>query len=188
MDYSYSFSAELEQEWEWTERYPTQPEILRYLNHVADRFDLRRDIQLNTRVTQAHYHEDTNRWVVRTADGRHLSAQYCVMAAGCLSTVNRPDFAGLETFEGQWYHTAQWPHEGVDFTGQRVGCIGTGSTGIQAIPQIAKQAEHLFVFQRTANFSLPATMVRWIQTPAPDQSELRRTPTQGPAVARRHPG
>jgi cation diffusion facilitator CzcD-associated flavoprotein CzcO len=156
MDYSYSFSAELEQEWEWTERYPTQPEILRYLNHVADRFDLRRDIQFNTAVTHAHYDDDTNRWLVQLADGSQLSAHYCIMAAGCLSSVNRPDFAGLESFAGKWYHTAQWPPEGVDFSGQRVGCIGTGSTGIQAIPQIARQAEQLFVFQRTANFSLPA--------------------------------
>jgi cyclohexanone monooxygenase len=156
VDYSYSFSPELEQEWEWTERYPTQTEILRYLNHVADRFDLRRDIQLNTLVTQAHYREDTNRWVIRTADGEQFSAPYCVMAVGCLSSVNRPNFKGLDSFEGAWYHTGRWPHAGVDFTGQRVGCIGTGSSAIQAIPQIAKQAAQLFVFQRTPNYSIPA--------------------------------
>jgi cyclohexanone monooxygenase len=156
LDYSYSFSPELEQEWEWTERYPTQPEILRYLNHVADRFDLRRDIQLNTLVTQAHYAEDTNQWLVRTADGRQVSARYCVMAVGCLSSVNKPNFDGLESFKGRWYHTGRWPHEGVDFSGQRVGCVGTGSSAIQAIPQIAKQAAHLFVLQRTPNFSIPA--------------------------------
>jgi cation diffusion facilitator CzcD-associated flavoprotein CzcO len=156
MDYSYSFSPELEQEWEWTERYPTQPEILRYLNHVADRFDLRGDIQLNTRVTQAHYHDDTNRWILETVDGQQVSAQYCVMAVGCLSSVNRPTFKGLSSFEGSSYHTGNWPHAGVDFSGQRVGCIGTGSSAIQAIPQIAKQAAHLFVFQRTPNYSVPA--------------------------------
>jgi cyclohexanone monooxygenase len=156
VDYSYSFSAELEQEWEWTERYATQPEILRYLNHVADRFDLRRDIRLNARVTQAHYQEDANRWVLRTAGGGRVSARFCVMATGCLSSAHLPDLKGLETFAGRWYHTAEWPPEGVDFTGQRVGFVGTGSTGIQAIPQIARQAGHLFVFQRTPNFSVPA--------------------------------
>jgi len=156
MDYSYSFSPELEEEWEWTERYPAQPEILRYLNHVADRFDLRRDIQLNTLVTRAHYREDTNTWRVTTADGVQLSARYCVMALGCLSSVNRPNFEGLASFSGAWYHTGAWPPEGVDFTGQRVGCIGTGSSAIQAIPQIAKQAAQLFVFQRTPNYSVPA--------------------------------
>jgi cyclohexanone monooxygenase len=155
LDYSYSFSPELEQDWEWTERYPTQPEILRYLNHVADRFDLRRDIQLNTTVTSAHYAEQTNRWTV-TADGEEFTAHSCIMAVGCLSSVNEPNFPGLETFTGRWYQTSRWPHTGVDFSGQRVGCIGTGSSGIQTIPQIAKQAEHLFVFQRTPNFSIPA--------------------------------
>jgi cation diffusion facilitator CzcD-associated flavoprotein CzcO len=156
LDYSYSFSPELEQEWEWTERYPTQAEILRYLNHVADRFDLRRDIQLNTRVIAMHYQQDENRWLVRTNDGAEYRARYCVSAAGCLSSVNRPSFPGLDSFEGDWYHTAQWPHKGVDFTGKRVGFVGTGSTGIQAIPRIARQADQLFVFQRTPNFSMPA--------------------------------
>jgi cyclohexanone monooxygenase len=156
LDYSYSFSPELEQEWEWTERYPTQPEILRYLDHVADRFDLRRDIELNTRIVQAHYHEDENRWALRTDGGESLHASYCVMAVGCISAVNMPDIAGVERFEGGVYHTARWPQDGVDFTGQRVGVVGTGSTGIQLIPQVAAQAEQLFVFQRTANFSLPA--------------------------------
>ena len=156
VDYSYSFSPELEQEWEWSERFATQPEILCYLNHVADRFELRRDIELETLVTQAHFHEDSNRWLIRTSDGKRYSAKYCVMATGCLSSVNTPKFNGLETFEGDWYHTARWPHEGVDFTGRRVGVIGTGSTGIQAIPRIAEHAEHLYVFQRTPNFSMPA--------------------------------
>ena len=156
MDYSYSFSSELEQEWEWTERYPTQPEILRYLNHVADRFGLRRDIQFDTRVVQAHYDEASNRWVVRTDRGDTVRARYCLTAVGCISAVNLPDIPGVERFEGNAYHTARWPQEGVDFSGQRVGVIGTGSTGIQLIPRVAAQAAHLFVFQRTANFSLPA--------------------------------
>ncbi len=154
--YSYSFSPELEQDWEWTEKYPRQPEILRYLNHVADRFDLRRDIQLNTRVTSAVYDDITNHWMIQTDQGDQVSARYCITAVGCLSTPNLPRFSGLDSFTGQVYHTGQWPHEGVDFTGKRVGVIGTGSTGIQAIPQIAKQAAHVTVFQRTANYSLPA--------------------------------
>ena len=156
LDYSYSFSAELEQEWEWTERYPTQPEILRYLNHVADRFDLRRDIQFNTRVKHAHYKESSNRWHIQTDDGQQYTARYCIMAVGCLSAPNRPNFKGLDGFKGRWYHTGLWPHEDVDFTGLRVGVIGTGSSAIQAIPQIAKQAEHVYVFQRTPNYSVPA--------------------------------
>lgn len=156
LEYSYSFSPELEQEWQWTERYPTQPEILRYANHVADRFDLRRDIQFNTRVATAHYDEATHRWNITTDKGDNVSARFCIMATGCLSTPNRPNFKGLDSFKGPWYHTGMWPHEGVDFTGLRVGVIGTGSTAIQAIPQIAKQAAHLYVFQRTPNFSMPA--------------------------------
>ena len=156
MDYSYSFSDELQQEWQWTERYASQPEILRYINHVAERFDLRRDVQLSTRVTAAVFDEATHRWAVSTDRGDRVSAQFCVMATGCLSAAQVPDFKGLETFEGAWYHTGNWPHEGVDFTGQRVGVIGTGSSAIQSIPLIARQAAHLFVFQRTPNFSIPA--------------------------------
>lgn len=156
MDYSYSFSPELEQEWEWTERYSSQPEILRYLHHVADRFDLRRHIKLATRVTSAVFDEMTNRWAIETDRGDVVSATYCIMATGCLSVPNRPTFKGLDSFTGSWYHTGAWPHDGVDFTGQRVGVIGTGSTAIQAIPRIATQAAHLFVFQRTPNFSMPA--------------------------------
>ena len=156
MDYSYSFSPELEQEWTWTERYPTQPEILRYINHVADRFDLRRDIQLETRVTSARYDEATNRWTVKTDRGDEVTAQFIILATGCLSAARVPDFAGKDSFQGPTYHTGHWPHEGVDFTGKRVGIIGTGSSGIQSIPVIAAQAEHLHVFQRTPNFSVPA--------------------------------
>jgi cyclohexanone monooxygenase len=154
--YSFSFDEALQQEWEWTERYPTQPEILRYLNHVADRFDLRKDISFETPVQQAHFNDEDALWHVRTADGRDFTAKYFITAAGCLTEVNKPKFRGLDSFEGDWYHTARWPETGVDFTGKRVGVIGTGSTGIQAIPQIAKAAGHLTVFQRTPNYSLPA--------------------------------
>ncbi len=158
MFYSYSFDEDLQQDWHWTERYATQPEILRYLNHVADRFDLRRDIQLETRVTAAHYDDETHRWRVRTNRGDDVEAQYLVMASGCLSAMAArvPDFPGIETFQGSWHHTCDWPLEGVDFTGQRVGLIGTGSSGVQAGPQIARQAAHMTVFQRTANYSVPA--------------------------------
>jgi len=154
--YSYYFSRELLQEWNWTERYPEQPEILRYLNHVADRFDLRRDIQLNTRVKSAHYDAATNRWQIKTDNGESFSCTYFITAVGCLSSANVPNIEGLGDFNGNWVHTGQWPHEGVDFSGKRVGVVGTGSTGIQAIPVIASQSKHLTVFQRTANYSIPA--------------------------------
>jgi len=156
MDYSYSFSDELQQEWQWSERYATQPEILRYINHVADRFDLRGDIQFATRVTTALFDAATSRWAIQTDSGERVSARFCIMAIGCLSTAQMPRFPGLETFTGEWYHTGNWPHAGVDFTGQRVGVIGTGASGIQSIPIIAQQATHLFVFQRTPNFTIPA--------------------------------
>jgi cyclohexanone monooxygenase len=156
MDYSYSFSEELQQEWRWTERYSAQPEILKYVNHVADRFDLRRDIQLSTRVTSAVFDETARRWAIETDRGDRVSARFCIMATGCLSTVQEPTFEGLASFRGRWYHTGKWPHEGVDFTGQRVGVIGTGSSAIQSIPIIARQAKHLTVFQRTPNYSMPA--------------------------------
>ncbi len=154
--YCYSFSKELTEEWTWTSRYPEQPEILRYLNYVADRFELRRDIQFNTRVAAATFNEPDNYWEVRTEDGEHFTARYLISAVGCLSSANVPDFKGLENFKGDWYHTDSWPHDGVDFSGKRVGQIGTGSTGIQAAPFIAAQAEHLTVFQRTPNYSIPA--------------------------------
>jgi len=154
--YSYSFSDELQQEWNWTERYPEQPEIMRYLNHVADRFDLRRDIRFGTRVADAHYDEAANRWHVTTEAGERLTAKFLITAVGCLSSANVPNVPGLDSFAGRWYHTGQWPQEGVDFTGQRVGLVGTGSTGIQATPVIAASAAHLTVFQRTPNFSVPA--------------------------------
>jgi cyclohexanone monooxygenase len=156
MEYSYSFSDELQQEWHWPERYGTQPEILRYINHVADRFDLRRDIEFNTRVKEATFDSRTSTWTVTTDTGRTATARFCIMATGNLSTPRTPNYPGLESFKGKWYHTGLWPHEGVDFTGLRVGIIGTGSSGVQSIPIIARQAKHLYVFQRTANFSLPA--------------------------------
>ena len=154
VDYSYSFSEELEQEWVWTERYPAGPEILRYLNHVADRFELRDDIQLGTRVVRAAYDEALGRWEIVTDAGAFYAARYCVIASGCLSTPHRPAIDGLDEFEGAWYHTARWP-EGLDLAGRRVGVVGTGSTGIQLIPQLARQAAHVHVFQRTPTFSMP---------------------------------
>jgi cation diffusion facilitator CzcD-associated flavoprotein CzcO len=154
--YSYSFSPELEQEWEWTSKYPEQPEILSYLNHVADRFDLRRDIRFETRITAATFDEAAHCWELRTNAGERIRAQFVVSAVGCLSSSNLPKFDGLDRFGGAYYHTGAWPHEGVDFTGKRVGLIGTGSTGIQATPVIAAEADHLTVFQRTPNFSVPA--------------------------------
>jgi cyclohexanone monooxygenase len=156
MQYSYSFSDELQQEWDWSERYAPQPEILNYANHVADRFDLRRDIQFGTRVESADFDEDASRWSVTTSDGRTVTAQFVVLATGCLSNARMPDIKGLADFRGKVYHTGHWPHERIDFTGLRVGVIGTGSSGIQSVPVIAEQASHLTVFQRTANFSIPA--------------------------------
>ena len=154
--YSYSFSKELDDEWEWSERYATQPEILRYLGHVADRFDLRSDIRFETRVASATYEEVSNKWQVTTEAGNAAHAPFLIMATGCLSVPLTPDIPGLDDFAGARYQASQWPHEGVDFSGQRVGVIGTGSSGIQAIPVIAEQAEHVTVFQRTPNFSVPA--------------------------------
>jgi cyclohexanone monooxygenase len=156
VQYSYSFSDELQQEWQWTERYAGQPEILRYANHVADRFDLRRDIEFNTNVVSAEFDEADNRWSVTLGDGRRVSAQHLVMAVGCLSNARVPDFPGLASFRGRIYHTGEWPHEGVDFTGLTVGVVGTGSSAIQSIPVIAAQAKHVTVFQRTPNYSIPA--------------------------------
>ncbi|MDH4386966.1 MAG: NAD(P)/FAD-dependent oxidoreductase [Caulobacter sp.] len=155
-EYSYSFSEELQDEWLWTERYAAQPELLDYLNHVADRFDLRRDIQFDTRVTAATFDEARALWTVATDGGETVQARYCIMATGCLSVPNEPAFPGQDLFKGPTYHTGRWPHEGVDFTGQKVGVIGTGSSAIQSMPQIARQADHLYAFQRTPNYSVPA--------------------------------
>ncbi|MFH8484702.1 flavin-containing monooxygenase [Streptomyces longisporoflavus] len=154
--YSYSFSPELDQEWEWSERYATQPELLRYLQHVADRFGLRQDITLRTRVTRAVYDEDRHLWQVGTDTGERLTARFVILATGCMSAVKEPDIPGAATFGGRALHTADWPHEGVDLTGERVAVIGTGCSGVQAIPLLAEQAAALTVFQRTPVYALPA--------------------------------
>ena len=154
--YSYSFSEELQQEWTWTERYAAQPELLAYARHVADRFNLRQDITFNTRVDSAVFNEQDNTWAVRTDDGATLTARFCIMATGVLSAPKALDIPGLDDFAGEVYNTYDWPEGGVDFTGKRVAVIGTGSSGIQTIPEVAEDAEHLYVFQRTPSYSLPA--------------------------------
>jgi cyclohexanone monooxygenase len=173
LEYSYSFSPELEQDWQWTERYAAQPEILRYAQHVADRFDLRRDIRFETRVTSADFDEETTAWTIVTntttngssnGDGngngagaaRTIRANFLIMAVGCLSSTNLPQFPGRDSFAGESYHTGAWPHSGVDFTGKRVAVIGTGSSAVQSIPVIAREAAHLTVFQRTPTYTVPA--------------------------------
>lgn len=184
LEYQYGFSDEIQRDWTWTERYAVQPEILRYQNYVADKLDLKRDMQFSTRVTAADYDARTGEWKVETDRGDSVQARFCIMATGCLSAARVPDFAGLEDFEGEWYHTGGWPHEGVDFTGKRVGVIGTGSSGVQSIPIIAGQASHLTVFQRTANFTLPAgnrplspdEVSRSKETLLDDRKHARETP------------
>ena len=156
MEYSYQFSPELQQDWQWREKYATQPELLAYAKHVAERFDLYRDMQFETRVESAHYEEQNGQWQIATNDGRRVTARYFVLATGCLSSTNKPAFNGLDDFHGEVYHTGEWPHEGVDFSGKRVGVIGTGSSAIQSIPLIAEQAAALYVFQRTPNYAIPA--------------------------------
>ena len=156
MQYSYSFDEDLQQQWRWPERFAAQPDILAYAQHVSERFDLRRNIAFNTGVTEAHFDEGSGLWQVGTDQGEKFRARFCIFATGCLSTARMPEIAGIGDFKGGSYHTGHWPHEGVDFSGQRVGVIGTGSSGIQAIPMLAQQAKELVVFQRTANFSIPA--------------------------------
>jgi cyclohexanone monooxygenase len=156
LEYSYSFDEDLDADWTWTERFATQPEILSYLRHVADRFDLRRHIDFETELTGGHYDEARHRWIVQTSRGETVEARFLVMATGNLSTSQIPPFPGLEGFQGDVYHTGRWPHDPVDFAGKRVGVIGNGSSGIQAIPVIAQEAGHLFAFQRSAAFTLPA--------------------------------
>ena len=156
LEYSYSFSDELQQEWTWPERFAAQPDILRYINHVADRLDLRQSILTDTRVVSAAFDRTNDLWTVTSAKGETFQGAFCIMATGNLSLPRVPRFPGLESFRGRWHHSGLWPEEGVDFSGRRVGVIGTGSSGIQMIPVIAEQAKHLFVFQRTANFSVPA--------------------------------
>lgn len=156
MEYSYSFSEELQQEWRWKEKFSAQPDILSYLDHVADRFDLRRSIRFNTSVTGAAFDAESGTWTVQLGDGTRTVCRYLILAVGCLSNTMMPQIEGLENFAGQVLHTGQWPHDGVDFAGKRVGIVGTGSSGVQAIPAIAGQAAEVFVFQRTATYSVPA--------------------------------
>jgi cyclohexanone monooxygenase len=156
MEYSYAFSEELQQEWSWSERYAAQPELLRYLNHVADRFGLRDGIQLHTRVEQARFDEDARRWLVRAESGERWSARVLVMASGQLSAPTAPTWPGMQCFSGPIYHTGSWPHEPIDFGGMRVGVVGTSSSGVQAIPLLARQARELTVFQRTPCYAVPA--------------------------------
>jgi cyclohexanone monooxygenase len=186
VDYSYSFSPELEQEWTWTERYAAQPEILAYLEHVADRFDLRPDISFETRIVSCHFDESAGRWTLVTDGGETVSAAHCVMATGCLSSTKVPAIAGVGSFAGPTYHTGRWPHEGVDFTGQRVGVIGTGSSAVQSIPHIARQADSVVIFQRTPNFSVPAwnhpldpDYVAEVKATYPERRELSRQSQAG---------
>jgi cation diffusion facilitator CzcD-associated flavoprotein CzcO len=160
LEYSYSFSKELQEEWEWTEVMPAQEEVERYLNHVADRFDLRRDIQLSTRVTAATFDESANRWVVETEAGELFSAPFCVMATGCLSAPMLPEVPGRDSFEGLVLQTSRWPREPVDLSGKRVALIGTGSSGVQTATALGPDVEHLYVFQRTATYTFPVTVER----------------------------
>lgn len=156
VDYSYSFDEDLEREWIWSERYATQPEILRYIHHVADRFDLRRHVRTSTRATSATYDEQNDTWVVETDCGEQLRTRFTIMATGCLSVPRTPDFPGTDSFVGELLHTGSWPHDPVSFAGKRVGVIGTGSSGTQLIPVAAQDADELYVFQRTPNFTVPA--------------------------------
>jgi cation diffusion facilitator CzcD-associated flavoprotein CzcO len=156
MQYSYQFSEELQQEWTWTERYASQPELLSYIEHVADRFDLRPHITFDTKVVAAAFSDDTHRWTINSSTGEEVTSRFFLLGSGVLSTTNTPDFKDRELFTGDTFHTGRWPHESVDFTGKRVGVIGTGSSAIQSIPKIAEQAEHLYVFQRTPNYVVPA--------------------------------
>jgi cation diffusion facilitator CzcD-associated flavoprotein CzcO len=167
--YGFTFDRDLWREWEWSERYPEQHEIRAYLEHVAQRFDLNRDITFDTRVTGATFDEASNTWTVTTDTGETVSSRFVVTAVGALSSSNTPPFPNIDTFQGDSYHTGQWPHEGVDFTGKRVGIIGTGASAVQAIPLIAKEASELTVFQRTANYVLPAN-----NGPVPDEVKQAR--------------
>ncbi|MCK1740013.1 alpha/beta hydrolase fold domain-containing protein [Bradyrhizobium sp. 139] len=156
IDYSYTFDPELDKAWTWSEKYATQPEILRYLGFVADRYDLRRDIRFETKVTEATWDEATERWQLTTNNGTPVSCRHYIMATGCLSAPKPPEIDGVKDFGGEVYFTGRWPHDGVNLAGKRVAVIGTGSSAIQSIPLIAEQAAHLTVFQRTPNFALPA--------------------------------
>lgn len=156
LEYSYSFCDELQQEWKWSERYAAQPEILEYLNHVADRFSLRSDVTLNTRIISASFDDGLDEWRLLTDTGEQVQAKFCIMATGCLSSAQMPELKGISDFAGDIYHTGSWPHHPVDFSGKRVGILGTGSSGIQLIPKVAEQAGSVFVFQRTPAYTVPA--------------------------------
>lgn len=184
IEYSYSFSDDIQREWVWTETMPTQPEIERYLNFVADRLDLRRDIRTGTEVVAMTFDEDDAEWSLRTADGGTFVAPYVVAASGILSVPLEPDIAGMDTFEGTSLYTSRWPADGIDFTGKRVGVIGTGSTGVQLIPIVAKQAGHLTVFQRSPAYTLP-----WRVRPFEpgELDELKANYAEIRAAQREHP-
>ena len=158
IDYSYTFDPELETAWKWSEKYATQPEILRYLGFVTERYDLRRDIRFHTKVTAANWDQAAERWLLKTDNGATISCRYYIMATGCLSAPKPPEIDGVKDFKGEVYFTGRWPHDEVKLAGKRVAVIGTGSSGIQAIPLIAEQAAQLTVFQRTPNFACPRTM------------------------------
>ena len=185
MQYSYSFDEELQQEWCWPEKYSSQPEILAYIQHVAERFDLSKDITFDTSVTAARFDETVNRWTVETDTGETVTAQFFIMATGCISTANMPNIVGIDDFKGNIYHTGNWPHEKVNFTGKRVGIIGTGSSGIQSIPVIASKAAHLTVFQRTPHWTVPARNVpmtddyeaAWKENYAEKRANMRLSPS-----------
>jgi cyclohexanone monooxygenase len=200
MQYSFGWDEDLQQGWKWSERFAGQPELLRYANHIADRYDLRRDITFKTRIEASTFDEATGIWTARTEHGAAIAARYVVMATGCLSTARIPDFPGLKDFKGRTFHTGWWPHEPIDFTGRRVAVIGTGSSAIQSIPVIAEQAAHLTVFQRTPNFSIPTRNMpmddeyeqSWKVGYAEKRREARRTRTgilnrQSPQLAMETP-
>jgi cation diffusion facilitator CzcD-associated flavoprotein CzcO len=180
--YCYTFDRNLVQEWEWSERYPEQDELLRYLEHCADRFDLKPDIGFGKRVNSTVFDEKTNRWTVRTEQGDEYTARYVIAATGCLTAGNMPKIKGIESFKGKMYHTSRWPHGGVDFTAKRVAVIGTGATGVQAIPMIALQAKHLTVFQRTPAYCVPAQRQGRPRSDQGAQGQLRRGGRQHPQV------
>ena len=184
-DYSFSFSEELQQDWDWSEKYAAQPEILEYLDHVADRFDLRSGFTFDTRVKSAQFDEESALWRVHTNAGHDVTSRFVVCATGSLSTANMPNIDGRDSFAGDVFHTGFWPHEGVDFTGKRVGVIGTGSSGIQSVPVIAEQADHLYVFQRSANYSVPAG-----NTPLDDarRAEIKASYAERRALSKRSGG
>ena len=185
MQYSYSFDEELQQEWSWPEKYSAQPDILNYIKHVAEKYQLCKDITFNSSVCQAHFEEVSKQWKIVTDTGEEVQARHLIMATGCISTANLPKIPGTNDFSGKIYHTGKWPHEKVDFSGQSVGIIGTGSSGIQSIPVIAAEARHLTVFQRTPHWTVPARNVPmtdeyekiWKKDYAERRAQMRYSPS-----------